>query len=491
ASLTKTYPNDTYFDWAPNITQGPKAWTITTGSNSDTLGIIDVDQFNQNHADLENNYSGVFGGTNTLGTTNWHGTGCASHACAELNNNAGISGAAGGWGSTKGILWMPYRINSTAANVTAVSWMVNNNACVITQSALYLATPEILEDAYASALASDVLTFAAAGNDNNDVATNMWPAYFDCVIGVGGIDNFGRHWAWDDTTGSCYGDWVDITAPADAHWTCTATGYDGGSGGTSWATPRTAGIAALVVNYRNIRGEALKEVILRTADASDHLNQNLYSYGANPYGLTGHGRVSAYEAIMVQDRNVSVNWVAASSGFNPYVNCYDQYLDFDAQDATYGRHSHGLVPYIAVTPKAMVQNRGKTAESFYVTATSTGYSSTKLVSGLASGEGVIVEFDPFTPGTNGSYTLTVTANLTGDQNTNNDDFSINLTCSYTDTLQCDGGDWNVQYTDAWAGLGNIFYTRPSVYAQGIAGRYWPHNKRRSKYSGVFIGHMDL
>ncbi|GAI88838.1 unnamed protein product, partial [marine sediment metagenome] len=165
--------------------------------------------------------------------------------------------------------------------------------------------------------------------------------------------------------------------------------------------------------------------------------------------------------------------------------------DFDAQDATYGRHSHGLVPYIAVTPKAMVQNRGKTAESFYVTATSTGYSSTKLVSGLASGEGVIVEFDPFTPGTNGSYTLTVTANLTGDQNTNNDDFSINLTCSYTDTLQCDGGDWNVQYTDAWAGLGNIFYTRPSVYAQGIAGRYWPHNKRRSKYSGVFIGHMDL
>lgn len=450
ANLTKTYPNDPYFDWAPNITQGPKAWTITYGSNSDTLGIIDVQQFNQNHADLNNNYVGFAGGTNTLGTSTWHGTGCAGHACAELNNSTGISGAAGGWGSTRGILWMPYRINSTAANVTAVNWMVTNNACVISQSALYTASPEILEDAYANALADNVLTFAAAGNDNNYYATNMWPAYFDCVIGVGGIDNFGRHWAWDDSSGSCYGDWVDITAPGDAHWTCTATGYNGGYGGTSWATPRVAGIAALVVNYRNIRGSALKELMLRTADENDYLNEDLYSYGADPYGLTGSGRVNAYEAVMAQDRNVSVNWIAASSEFNPYVNCYNQYLDFDAADSTYGRHSHSLVPYVAVIPRAMVQNRGKTAESFYVTATAPGYSSTKLVTGLASGEGRIVEFDKFTPGTAANYTLTVYSQLTGDMNTHNDTFSVTLPCSYTDTLQCDGGDWNVEYTDQWA-----------------------------------------
>ncbi len=450
ANLTKTYPNDLYFDWAPNITQGPKAWTITHGSNSDTLGIIDVEQFNQNHVDLNNNYVGFAGGTSPLGTSSWHGTGCASHACAELNNNAGISSSAGGWGSTRGILWMPYRINSSAANLTAVAWMITNNACIISQSALYLASPEILEDAYANALANNILTFAAAGNDNNYYATNMWPAYFDCVVGVGGIDMFGRHWAWADNSGSCYGDWVDITAPADAHWTCTASGYDGGYGGTSWATPRTAGIAALVVNYRGFRGETLKEIMLRTADENDYLNENQYSFGSHPYGLTGSGRVNAYEAVMVRDRNVSVNWVAASSGFNPYINCYDQYLDFDTPDSTYGRHSHTVVPYIAVTPRAMVQNRGNTTESFYVTATSTSYSSTKLVSGLVPSKGVIVEFDPFTPGTASDYTITVTSQLTGDQNTANDAFSVTPRCSYTDTVQCDAGEWNVQYTDVWA-----------------------------------------
>ena len=450
ANLTKTYPNDTYFDWAPNITQGPKAWTITYGANSDTLGIIDVDQFNQNHEDLDNNYVGFAGGSSPLGTGSWHGTACASQACGELNNGAGISGSAGGWGSTRGVLWMPYRITSTAQNVTAVSWMITNNACVITQAALYLGTPEILEDAYANAMANDVLTFAAAGNDNNYYATNMWPAVFDCVVGVGGIDMFGRHWTWDDSSGSCYGDWVDITAPADAHWTCTATGYDSLYGGTSWATPRTAGIAALVVNYRGFRGATLKEIMLRTADEIDYLNENLYSYGANPFRLTGSGRVNAYEAIMVRDRNVSVNWVAASSGFNPYINFYDQYLDFDTPDTTYGKHSHSVVPYIAVTPRAMVQNRGITTESFYVTATATGYSSTQLVSGLAPSKGLIVEFDPFTPGTASDYTITVTSQLTGDQNTANDAFSVTPRCSYTDTVQCDAGEWNIQYTDAWA-----------------------------------------
>jgi hypothetical protein len=450
ANITKTYSNDPYFDWAPNITQAPKAWTINYGSSSDTLGIIDVDQFNQNHADLNNNYANVYGGTNTLGTSSWHGTGCASHACAELNNNAGIAGSAGGWSSTQGILWMPYRINSTSANVTAVVWMITHNACVISQSALYLANPEILEDAYANALANDILTFAAAGNDNNYYATNMWPAYFDCVIGIGGIDMFSRHWAWDDSSGSCYGDWIDLTAPAEAHWTCSASGYEGGYGGTSWATPRAAGIAALVVNSRGFRGATLKEIMIRTADENDYLNENQYSYGSNPYGLTGSGRVNAYEALMVQDRNVSVNWVAASSNFNPYINCYDLYLDFDAVDSTYGRHSHSIVPYIAVIPRAMVQNRGITTESFYVTATSTGYTSTKLVSGLAPSKGVIVEFDQFTPGTASDYDITVVSQLTNDQNTENDTITVNARCSYTDTVQCDPGDWNVSYTDVWA-----------------------------------------
>ena len=97
------------------------------------------------------------------------------------------------------------------------------------------------------------------------------------MVAVGGTDIFGRHWAEDATIGSNYGEWLDITGPAGQQYTCDTTGFIVKMGrGTSFAAPRVAGIAALISNQTGLRGEALREVMFRSADGSDHLNEDLY-----------------------------------------------------------------------------------------------------------------------------------------------------------------------------------------------------------------------
>ncbi|MEO0225879.1 MAG: S8 family serine peptidase, partial [candidate division WOR-3 bacterium] len=458
-NIPKTYPDDPYFDWAPNITQGPEVWTLTQGNSTDTIAILDIEQFNTAHPDLNNNWAGT--GSNEAGypyngTSSWHGTGCAGHACAELNNSAGISGSAGGWASVKGILWLPYRFVTLAGNINGITYAVNNGACVISQSIAFSGNVAALEDAFANALANDVLSFAAAGNENNSSLGYPAPAMFSCVVAVGGINNLDRHWAWSADAGSNYGSHIDVVAPGDLHWSCTATGYTDQYGGTSWATPRAAAIAALVANYRNIRGQALKEVIERTADEIEYLTDNSFPWHPPSQGLMGSGRVNAYEAVMSYNRNISTNWIAASSNNVPYINCKNMYLDFDARDSLHGKHSHSLVPFVPTRVRAMVQNRGKQTESFYVTCVveSSGvriFQNRKLVTGLASSKAQIVEFEPFRVGReNFDYRINVFTELDEDYNPRNDTFGITVRSTRSDTVQYDVGDWDIAYSDPWA-----------------------------------------
>ncbi len=458
-NVAKTYPNDTYFDWAPNLTQGPEAWTISRGSSTDTIAILDIEQFNIAHPDLDNNYSG--NGSNESGypfngTGSWHGTGCAGHACAEINNAAGISGSAGGWGATRGILWLPYRFGTLAGNIAGITYAITNGASVISQSIAFSGNTAGLEDAFATALANNVLSFAAAGNENNYDLTYYAPAMFAGVVAVGGMNNLDRHWAWDDSSGSNYGSHIDILGPGDLHWSCDATGYTGNYGGTSWATPRVAAIAAMVVNYRNIRGVALRDVMERAADETEYLSVGKFMWHPPYYGLMGSGRANAYEALMAYDKNVSTNWIAASSNNVPYVNCKDMYLDFDVRDSLHGKHSQSLAPNVSTRVRAMVQNRGKQTESFNVTCTvdSAGtriFQNRQLVTGLASSKAKVVQFDPFRVGAdNFNYRINVITDLTGDNNRRNDTFGITARSTRNDTVQYDIGDYDIAYTDPWA-----------------------------------------
>jgi hypothetical protein len=72
-----------------------------------------------------------------------------------------------------------------------------------------------------------------------------------------------------------------------------------------------------------------------------------------------------------------------------------------------------------VTPKATVQNYGSNTESFNVTMTTTGYTSTQAVTDLAPNATAQVTFTPFTPA-EGTFSLQACTELGTDMNISND-----------------------------------------------------------------------
>lgn len=72
-------------------------------------------------------------------------------------------------------------------------------------------------------------------------------------------------------------------------------------------------------------------------------------------------------------------------------------------------------------PKATVLNNGLTTQTFNVTMEiSGGYTSTKSVSALTYNQSQQVNFDPWTPGATGTYTITVYTQLSTDSDLSND-----------------------------------------------------------------------
>lgn len=74
----------------------------------------------------------------------------------------------------------------------------------------------------------------------------------------------------------------------------------------------------------------------------------------------------------------------------------------------------------SVTPTAVVANNGSAAATFNVLMTIGSYSSTKTVTGLAQDASTTVTFDNWTATPEGTYTATVTTQLTGDEDPTND-----------------------------------------------------------------------
>jgi hypothetical protein len=121
-----------------------------------------------------------------------------------------------------------------------------------------------------------LIVLAAAGNY---VRTVSWPARFDDVIAVAGCNAEKREWS-----GSCRGDSVDITAPAESVWCARINKKDrketvGQGNGTSYAVATLAGIAACwrahhaVDIETNYSGEQIQEAfryLVKTTANTDH-----------------------------------------------------------------------------------------------------------------------------------------------------------------------------------------------------------------------------
>lgn len=412
-------PDDPYYDWSDSIVRGPACWTIPeTGDPLVRLAVLDNQAFDSLRPDMDGNFSGFLGGVESHA---WHGHACASVACAELNNETGTSGLAGGWYLIPGVQWAGYVVPNAAGNIKGIYWAVDTaEANVISQSIGYTGNPAGLEDAFNYAWANQVISFVAAPDDNSQEPG--WPSYYGKVMACGGCDAAGKLWDWGNGVGSNYGEYIDIIGPADAQWIDTLTGAPGAGhytrkyGGNSFAAPAVGAAAALILSAEpGLTAAQVRDRLIRSAQYSDHNNP---SYA----GLMGAGIVNLYEAVKYSDINVSVNEV------------------FDVPTSS--------PAYSSIYPKALVQNRGINPATFDVIAQvdTSGlviYADTVQVTNLPSNNeyeqhGEIIGFKRWMP-ISGSYIFTVYTTLVDDRNRENDTISMAVTVPppATDTLRID------------------------------------------------------
>jgi thermitase len=280
ARVTDT-PNDTYFaqyQWNMTKIGMPATWSITHGSGSIYIAILDCGIFDEfsgfaaadglsGHPDLRGKVvaatsfvSSPYGTHDACG----HGSHVAGIASAVTNNSMGVAGV--GWDTR--LLNVKVMddtgVGTSTTLVSGINWAVSRNARVINMSLGDAgACPASVQTAIDSAWASDVVVVAAAGNDGTNAA--HWPAGCNHVLSVAATDQNDARASFSN-----YGSWVHVAAPGTTILSTYADsaqyGYDQFDG-TSMASPHVAGLAGLL--WMSVYGSSAGAVVDRIKATAD------------------------------------------------------------------------------------------------------------------------------------------------------------------------------------------------------------------------------
>ena len=283
-------PNDPYLGsaWHLNKVGAPAAWDSAPGMGDGVKIAILDSGVDPGHPDLKGNLIPGFNFmdyNNDTGDSCGHGTAVAGTAAAVSNNSSGVAGIAGkarimpvkiaNYNSSYGGCYAYY---STV--VSGITYAADNGARVINVSYAGVAASQAVLNAAQYAKSKGSLVFASAGNNGRDEGVNPTTS----MVVVSATDENDNMAGW-----SSYGSFVTIAAPGTGLWTTTNGGGYGQWNGTSFASPLTAGIAALMMSASPSLDNLTIESLLY-ATAIDR-----GAAGRDPY--FGHGRVNAAAAV--------------------------------------------------------------------------------------------------------------------------------------------------------------------------------------------------
>ncbi|WP_165971603.1 S8 family serine peptidase [Cupriavidus sp. L7L] len=240
--------------WALDKTGVTAAWPQTKGAgiliaHADT-GIAAHDELDSAHLDMGKAFDILDGDSNpedplSTGSANpGHGTGTLSVILGRTTS--AMSGVAPDATAVPIRCIEDVKVFNPAPVAAAIAHATQVGCHVISMS-LGGVPSHALHAAVREAVASDMIVIAAAGNC---VRTVVWPARYDEVIAVAGINIEDRPWK-----GSCRGDAVDISGPAEFVWRAQRnspadpTSKIGAGQGTSFAAALLAGVAALWLSH--------------------------------------------------------------------------------------------------------------------------------------------------------------------------------------------------------------------------------------------------
>ena len=283
--VEQVIPNDPVFalsqnSWSLYKIKGPEAWSMSTGSSSVLIAILDTG-VDGTHEDLVGKMApgwNVYGNNSDTSDVNGHGTGVAGTAAASSNN--GLGGASVAWECRI----MPVRISdvngyaSYSSIASGLTWAADHGARVANVSYNVTGSSTVSSAARYFQRAGGVVV-SAAGNNGTFSQTADDPY----ILTVGATDSSDLLYSWSNS-----GKNLDLVAPGNASTPMRGGGY-GGGGGTSISSPFVAGAAALIVSANPG---------LSPVQAQDILKQSADDLGAAGWDTTyGHGRLNLERAV--------------------------------------------------------------------------------------------------------------------------------------------------------------------------------------------------
>lgn len=259
-----------------------------------------------NYANTEERF---YGSPDVKGTFPAHGTEVAGVIGANRQNDLGIKGIADNV-RIMAIRAVPNGDERDKDIANAIRYAVDNGAKIINMSFGKDWSPQkdAVDKAVRYADSKGVLMIHAAGNDddNNDVKPSYpTPVYKDGKTAALWIEVGASSWGADSTLAAEFSNYgkkvVNVFAPGvHMHSTAPNNTYDDVDG-TSFASPATAGVAALVMSYfPNLTPVQVKEVLVKSSRKFD----NLMVKKSDKTGLvkfselsSSGGLLNAYEAV--------------------------------------------------------------------------------------------------------------------------------------------------------------------------------------------------
>jgi len=283
--------NDPYLgsEWHLAKINAGTAWDVSQGAGV-TIAILDSGVL-LTHSDLTQVPGWNFvDNSNNTADVNGHGTAVAGAAAAITNNGAGVAGVAGG------AKIMPIRVSDASGYAyystiaSGAIYAADHGARVANASFSGVYASSSVQSAGNYLKSKGGLLVVAAGNDN----TNDGSPSTSAMIPVSATDGSDLKASW-----SSYGSYVAVAAPGVGIWTTASDGSYRSASGTSFSSPITAGVVALMMAAKpTLSSGQVESLLYSTALDLGTAGRDIYF---------GYGRVNAAAAVSAAAGSVAAD----------------------------------------------------------------------------------------------------------------------------------------------------------------------------------------